>query len=436
MERGALPQAGPSGVKQYWQDARPARPDRFGHVTVIGAGIVGLATAAALSRSGRTVTVLDAAPAVGTQTSFGNGCQLSYGYVAPLAQPGLIPELPHLLLSRHAPLRIVPRASPAQWRWMLQFLAACRAARASAGSLRLLQLGQASRTETERWLADADHGRLGFARAGKLVVLPTAESLRKAQAQMELQAAYGPPQEVVPEAACLRIEPALRRFAGHMAGAIHTPSECVIDSHALCQDLERQLRARGVAFRLGTPVRDFVRHGGRVTHLRTDAGTLPVDGVVLACGPASAAMARRLGFPLPIQPLKGYSITLRVRDTGAGADTAPRVSVTDAARKVVYARIGDRLRVAGMAEIGATGRHVDPARIQELVAHTRAAFGDAVDYQDVEPWAGLRPATPDSVPIIGASPCPNVFLNVGHGALGLTLAFGSAQRLAEHLDAA
>lgn len=432
MERSAVSWAGPPGVKQYWKDARPPRKDQFGHVTIIGAGIIGLTTAAALLNSGRTVTVLDAAQAVGTQTSFGNGCQLSYSYVAPLAQPSLIAELPELLFSRNAPLRIVPRFSMSQWRWMVQFLAACRPSRATAGSLQLLQLGYWSRAETERWLVDADHARLKFARAGKLVVLPTAQSFRKAQAQMALQAAVGPSQEALSEADSLRIEPALRKFAGRMAGAIYTPSECVIDSYALCQDLESQLRGRGVEFLLGTNVQDFVRRGGRVTRLVTDGGDLPVDSVVLACGPASAVMARRLGFSLPIQPLKGYSITLPVRD----AATAPLVSVTDSARKVVYARIGDRLRVAGMAEIGAPGLEVDSARIQELIAHTREAFGDAVDYRDVEPWTGLRPATPTSVPIIGASPCPNVFLNVGHGALGLTLAFGSARRLVEHLDIA
>ncbi|WP_325340508.1 D-amino acid dehydrogenase [Xylophilus sp.] len=424
---GAAPSA-----KRYWTAGPQHPPGRFGHVTVIGAGIVGLTTAAALRRSGRSVTVLDAASDVGRGTSFGNGCQLSYGYVAPLAQPGLLAELPQLLFARSAPLKIVPRASIAQWRWMLQFLLACRASRAHAGSLALLALGALSRQETDLWLADADTEALSFSRHGKLVLLPTDAALHKARAQLALQAPCGPLQTAVSEVECLRIEPALARLRGQIAGAIHTPSECAIDSHALCRDLEHHLKAQGVDIVLGTAVREFRRTGDQVTHLVTDAGVREVDGLVIAAGPASAAMARQLGFPVPVYPLKGYSITVPVREPCG----APHVSVTDAGRKVVYARIGARLRVAGVAEIGGYDARVDARRIRELSDHTRQAFGSAVDLDAVEPWAGLRPATPTSVPIVGPSPRRNVFLNIGHGALGLTLAFGSARRLVDLLDAA
>ncbi len=422
----------PAAQGDYWSHAASTASGRHRHVTVIGAGIIGLATAAALARSGRQVTVLDAAPAVGRGTSYGNGCQLSYGYVAPLAQPGLLAELPHLLLSRGAPLRIVPRMEPAQWRWMLQFLRACSAGQARAGSLELLALGRLSQQETDRWVQGADLRALRFSRNGKLVLLPTAGAFGQAQRQMALQAPHGPAQQALSEAAVLQAEPALARFAGQIAGAIHTPSECTVDSHALCLDLEARLRERGVAFVLGNKVHGFRRANGRVTHLETDTGAREVDGVVLAAGAPGAVLARRLGFSLPVYPLKGYSITVPIRDSAG----VPHASVTDASRKVVYARIGDRLRVAGFAELRGYDECIDAGRIAGLQACTRAAFGSAVDVEAATPWAGLRPATPTSVPIIGASPVANVFLNMGHGALGLTLAFGAARRLVDALDAA
>ena len=414
--------------ESYWSHHPGARRPR--HVTVIGAGIVGLASAAALRRDGHEVTVIDAAPQVGQGTSFGNGCQLSYGYVAPLAQPSLLPELPSLLLAKNAPLKIVPRMEPAQWRWMAQFLLACRGAKARQSSLDLLALGSLSRSETDLWLRGADRAQLKYSAHGKLVLLPTAQALAKARAQLHFQAGHGPLQRAVSEDDVLRMEPALARFKGRIAGAIHTPSECAVDSHALCLDMERELRARGVEFRLATRVTGFERAGRRVTHLIANCQALEVDRLVLATGPATAAVGRMLGLSLPVYQLKGYSITARIVEP----DAVPRVSVTDAARKVVYARIGDHLRVAGVAEIRGYDSSIEPGRIAELVAHTRQAFGAAVDLDSVAEWSGLRPATPSSVPIIGAAPLDNVFLNVGHGALGLTLAFGAAATLADKMN--
>ncbi|MBA4279620.1 MAG: amino acid dehydrogenase [Ralstonia sp.] len=398
----------------------------------MGAGIVGLATAAAQVRTGRSVTVIDANHAVGAGTSFGNGGQLSYGYVAPLAQPSLLPELPSLLVANGAPLRIVPKLDPAQWRWMLSFLQSCRAARAARSSLELLALGRLSQQETDLWLQGVDASALSLSRHGKLVVLPDAASFEKAKAQLQLQAPHGPEQFAIDETQCLRIEPALHAFRGRMAGAIHTPSECAVDSLALCQDLEARLRDCGVSFELGTRVHGVQFGRDRVAALETTAGRREVDGLVVAAGPQSASMARLMKFSVPVYPLKGYSVTLRFDDP----QSVPAVSVTDAAKKVVYARLGQRLRVAGFAEIGGYDMSVDARRIQALLEHARTAFGSSLELEPGSEWVGLRPATPTSVPIVAQSPVRNVYLNVGHGALGLTLAFGTARRLADLMNAA
>ncbi len=412
----------------YWDADRAART---GHVTVIGAGIIGLTSAAALVRSGRTVTVLDAAARVGQGTSLANGCQLSYAYVAPLAQPAVLAELPRLLFARAAPLKIVPRWDPTQWRWLLGFLAACRASQAREGSLALLALASLSRADTDAWLRGTDRAALGFSDHGKLVLMPSAHALAGARRQMAMQAAVGPAQRAVSADECLDLEPALRGLRHRIAGAIYTPSDCAIDSAALCGDLQARLRARGVQFELGTRVTGFQRRGERLVRLETTRGARDVESVVLATGADCAAMTRQLGFRVHVYPLKGYSLTVPIRDPGA----VPRVSVTDAARKVVYARIGQHLRVAGMAEIRGHDHRLESRRVEALKALTRDAFGDAVDVDAALPWTGLRPATPSSVPIIRQSPVRNLFLNVGHGALGLTLAFGAARRLVDVLDA-
>lgn len=425
---------GGSGEGSYWETTGSGAPRKHEHVTVIGAGIVGLATAAALVRSGRAVTVIDELQGPGHGTSWGNGCQLSYGYVAPLANEGLWSELSHLLCSSDSPLKIRLRLDPGQWSWMLSFLQACNARRSRQSTTELLELAKLSRQETERWLAMVEPSVLSYTCYGKVVVLPTEAALAKAMHQMKLQEGLGPVQHALTEEECLRLEPALQRFRGKMAGAIHTPSECAVDSLALCRNLEQQLRARGVEFRYATKVLGFERAAGdshRVAAVVSDQGRLAVDGMVLAAGVGSRAIARMLGFSVPVYPMKGYSITGRILDPEA----VPRASITDAAKKVVYARIGSRLRVAGFAELQGYDRALDTAKIEALVQYTHEAFGSAVEMEPDSAWAGLRPVTPTSVPIIRQSPVSNMFLNIGQGALGLTLAFGSARRLVELIEA-
>ena len=410
----------------YWSVPfdRSSRPRE---VTVVGAGIVGLASAAALTRAGHRVTVLDQAEAPGQGASGGNGCQLSYGYVAPLAQPGLPFEVPGLMLSRYGPLRITPRMDVSQWQWMWEFLRACDAAVAQRSTLELLTLSALSRQETEQWIGQNPPHELCFSRSGKLVLHATQASYDAGRKQVALQAPHGPLQVALPADGFLEHEPALTSFRGSVAGAIYTPDECAIDGLALCRHLEQVLRSRGVVFDYGVTVHGLQRDGNRVSHLVTGSGKRAVDALVLATGTGSAVLARSVGLRVPVYPLKGYSITVPITDPM----TVPSVSVTDAKRKVVYARIGNHLRVAGFVEIGARSGSVDLQRIDQLKTCTQQAFGYGVDVDAAVSWAGLRPATPTSLPIVGRSTVENLFLNVGHGALGLTLAFGTARRLAD-----
>jgi len=423
------------GIVQAWGGGLQWTPPgkvkvRNMQVCVMGAGIVGLASAYALRQAGHDVTVVDRAQP-GTGTSGGNGAQLSYAYVQPLADPSIWRQLPKLLLSSDSPLKLRPRLDPAQWRWGLAFLAACNATASQAGTAALLALAARSREGIDRMLLrerlDCD-----FSATGKLVLCPDAASFDAARRQMALQHALGTRQQAVSPAECVAIEPALAPYAGENAGAIHTPSECAADCAKVCEGLHRVLQAQGVRFVLGTPVQGFVQRGDRLQAVVTPAGDITADRFVLALGPQSAPMARRLGIAIPVYPLKGYSITL---DVSAMPDRAPRVSVTDSRRKTVFARLGDRLRVAGMAELVGEDLRIPDDRIRTLQDSTDAVFPGCTGGGDLAPWAGLRPATPTGLPIVGRhrdGPA-NLLLNVGHGALGFTLAFGTAAQITEQL---
>ena len=397
-------------------------------VCVLGAGIVGLATAYELNRAGHDVTVVDRAQP-GSGASGGNGAQLSYSYVQPLADPGIWAQLPKLLLSPTSPLKIRPQLDVHQWRWGLQFLAACNAATSRSSTVALLKLSAESRQGFDAMLAE-EKLTVDFSSTGKLVLFSTAQSFAAAQKQMLMQRELGSLQEAVSAERCVEIEPALASYAPNITGAVYTPSECAADCQKTCDGLAALLRQRGVRFLLGTPVEQIKVKAGAVVAIKTPEGEIEADRYVMALGAASAPVARQLGVDLPIYPLKGYSITVGVDGPLA---SAPSVSVTDSARKVVFARIGSRLRVAGMAELAGYNTQVVPSQIESLKASTQALFPQCSRFSDLSAWAGLRPATPTGLPLIGkhAKGPSNLVFNVGHGALGFTLAFGSAARVAE-----
>ena len=396
-------------------------------VCVLGAGIVGLATAYELHQRGMQVTVIDQAQP-GAGASGGNGAQLSYSYVQPLANAGLWHQLPELLLSPRSPLKMRPQWDVHQWRWGLEFLRACNRRTSERSTQHLLALAALSRQGFEAML-QAEQLDCNFSNTGKLVLYSTPAGLAAAQQQMELQRAWGSEQEAVSPQRCVEIEPALQHYHRSIAGAIYTPSECAADCLAVCQGLHRILAARGVHFVLGARIEGFVRRAQRIAAVQTSAGAIEAQQFVLALGSASHAVAQTLGFRLPIYPLKGYSITV---DTD-GPGLAPHVSITDSARKVVFARLGERLRVAGMVELVGRNTHIPPERINSLLADTRDLFGDCSRFADLIPWTGMRPATPTGVPLVGRHPhAPdNLLLNTGHGALGFTLAFGTAAQVVE-----
>ncbi|AZF34440.1 D-amino acid dehydrogenase [Pseudomonas sp. R4-35-07] len=390
-------------------------------VCIIGGGVIGLASAFALVRAGHRVTLIEARDSLGSETSYANGGQLSYRYVAPLADAGVPLQAIGWLLRGDSPLKLRPRLDPQQWRWMAAFIGACRSSVNKRNAAHLLRLASLSQNTLQQWREEDRLGDFDWRRNGKLVTFRNANTFEHARSKVTnaLQ------QQVLSASDCTRLEPAL---AGDgFVGGIYTPNEEVADCHAFCQQLAARLEASGrCTFLLGRRVTG-IRHTDAVVHaLQLGDEVMPVEQLVLAAGHRSAELGLP-GLSLPLYPLKGYSLSVPI----GAQHRAPNVSITDYDRKIVYARIGEQLRVAAMVDIVGFDAGLDPKRLALMKRQALETFPNAGDYAHAVEWAGMRPATPTGVPLIGASRYRNLWLNLGHGALGFTLACGSGQLLAE-----
>ena len=397
--------------------------DGMQEVIVIGGGVIGLTSAWWLLEAGYSVTLLER-DAVGMAASYRNGGQLSYRYVAPLADAGVPLKALQWLFQEHGPLRFKPEADLRQWRWLARFLANCNGAANARTTAKLLELGELSRRamgELGALIAPAD---FGWRDAGKLVVYRSRSSFAAAVARPDPDGT----RQVLSSSECVAREPALAALGPLLAGGIFNEGEAVADCYAFCHALAARLAAhprfKGT---LRADVHRIVSADGHVVGgLQTTEGLLKADHYVLAAGIDSRDLAATIGIYLPLYPLKGYSLTAPIR----AGDCAPSVSITDFERKVLYARIGDSLRVAAMVDMVGADTTIDAKRVASLSRQVRATMPLAADYERMTAWAGLRPATPDSAPIIGATGYRNLWLNVGQGPLGFTFACGSAKLLA------
>ena len=396
-------------------------------ICVLGGGVVGVAMAYYLARDGHAVTVIERGPAVGLETSFANGGQLSYSYVVPLADPAVIPKLPAWLIRRDSPLRLVPRIEWQQIRWGLSFLRACTAQASRSGTIELLALGFYSRALIHA-LVQEERLDFDYVRNGKLVLYRKPAEFEGAKRQMEFQATLGAEQQALTAKACVALEPALAHLEEMLCGGIYTPSEDAGDCHKFTRDLAQAAAARGdVQFKYGCQLNGLTARCGRIVAARTSQGDIEADAFVMALGIDSLEALRDVGISAPLYPINGYSLTVPV----APNHKPPRISITDAHNKVVYALLGDRLRAAGMADLTGLKSRPDPERLALLMRQAEATFPDAADYSKAVTWFGRRPATPTSKPILGPSRYTNLWLNIGQGSLGFTLACASAKMVTD-----
>lgn len=392
----------------------------------MGGGVVGVTTAYFLAREGHEVIILEAQESVSRGTSFSNGAQLSYSYVAPLADPSVLPHLPAWLVQKDSALRFVPRLDPQQWLWCLSFLLACRASVSRQTAIELLQLGALSKAAVHA-LIEKEAIAFDYERNGKLVLYRDKHAFAQARRTMEYLGAAGASQKALDPDECVALEPSLKHAYPLLAGGIHTPSEEVGDCFLFTEALARVLQDRyGVVIHCNTPVKSWVRENNQVVAACSSAGDVTADAYIVASGLGSRSLLASLNISLPLYPLTGYSLTMAAQPA-----QSPRVSVTDLHRKVVYAPLGVRIRIAGMVEITGADESQSKERLACLTRHAQEIFPQAGDYTHAETWCGHRPATPNSKPIISATPYRNLWLNTGHGALGFTLACGSAQLIAQ-----
>ena len=396
-------------------------------VIVLGAGVVGTTAAWYLTEAGHEVTVIERQPEAGLETSFANGGQISVCHAEPWANPGVLPHILKWIGHESSPLLWRLRADSAQWAWGLRFIRECTPARTRANIVAVLKLALHSRSclqaLREELKLQYDHLERGI-----LHVYTDRREFEHAIPQAALMCEYGCERIVKTAEECMLIEPTLRHSTLPLVGGTYTAEDESGDACKFTQALAARCAARGVVYRYGTDVAALQLEGGQISAVRLANGeVLHADRYIVALGSYTPLLLRPLGIRLPIYPGKGYSATLSLRDDAI----APSVSITDDGHKLVFSRLGQRLRIAGTAEFNGYNTELNPVRCAAIIKRTRELFPLA--QSDVEPefWAGLRPATPGNVPYIGASRYTNLFVDSGHGTLGWTMACGSGQLLAD-----
>ncbi|MBK9116956.1 MAG: D-amino acid dehydrogenase [Betaproteobacteria bacterium] len=400
-------------------------------VLVLGAGVVGVTAAWYLAQDGHEVTVVDRHDGAALETSFANGGQISASYAEPWANPDAPAKIFKWLGQDDAPLLFRLRLDPRQWRWGLQFLVECLPSRTRRNTIQCLNLALYSRD-----CLKALRGETGIQydqlERGILTFYTDAKEFEQGARAAALMREFGCDRDVKSVAECVAIEPALAACRDRLAGGIFTVSDESGDAQRFTQELARMAAARGVAFRWNVTVESLVREGGAIGSVRCVNAehrkeVLRADAYVMALGSYSPLLLAPLAVPCLIYPAKGYSATIAID----GHRGAPTVSLTDLAWKIVFTRLGNRLRVAGTAELSGYGRDLNLVRCEALVRRTFDLFPDAGDRETPQFWTGLRPATPSNVPLVGRTRYPNLFLDTGHGTLGWTMACGSGRCLAD-----
>ena len=399
-------------------------------VVVLGAGLLGVTSAYFLRQQGHDVTVVDRQATPAAETSFANGGQISVSHAEPWANPSAPLKVLKWLGKEDAPLLFRIRADMRQWLWGLQFLRECTPARTRHNIGQIVRLGTYSRDTLQQLRRE-----IGIAyderTQGILHFYTSAEEFDAAEAPAAQMRALGCDRRVISADEAVAIEPALAHIRPQLAGATYTAEDESGDANRFARELVARCEADGVRFLMSHTVTALREAGGAIDHVEaTDAEgrflRLRADAYVLAMGSLSPLYAAPLGIRLPIYPAKGYSVTLPVKD----ASKAHQVSLTDDEYKLVFSRLGDRLRVAGTAELNGYDRDLNRVRCEAIVRRTEQLFPGAGDTEQAQFWTGLRPATPSNVPVIGRSKLPNLFLNTGHGTLGWTHSCGSGKSIA------
>ena len=395
-------------------------------VLVLGAGVIGVTAAYELAGAGHEVTVVDRQAAPAMETSFANAGEVSPGYSAPWAGPGVPLKAIKWLAMHHRPLVIRPHIDRAFIAWVFAMLRNCTAARYAINKARMVRLAEYSRDCLRALRADTGIAYDERMR-GTLQLFRTQKQFDGSASDIAVLRRSGVAFELLDRAGCIRNEPALAQVSDKFVGGLLLPGDETGDCFKFTQALAKLAAARGVEFRFGTTIRGLVRGGKRLDGVVTDAGTLVADAYLVALGSYSPLLLEPIGLLLPVYPVKGYSITVPIVEPSG----APESTVMDETHKVAVTRLGDRIRAGGTAELAGYTLKLHEARRRTLAHVVGDLFPRGGDIAKAEFWCGLRPMTPDGTPLIGATPVDNLYLATGHGTLGWTMAAGTGRVMAD-----
>ncbi|TWF58405.1 D-amino acid dehydrogenase [Neorhizobium alkalisoli] len=394
-------------------------------VIILGAGVIGVTSAYQLAKAGHEVTVIDRQPGPALETSFANAGEVSFGYCGPWAAPGIPMKAIKWIFMEHAPLILRPKLDRAMLSWLVRMLANCTSERYAINKGRMLRLADYSRIALADLRAETAI-EYDERMKGTLQLFRSQQQLDASAKDVKALAADGIPYEVLDPNGCIAVEPALAHVREKFVGGLLTPKDETGDCFKFTNALAAKAEALGVRFLYGTEIKGIDVEGRKVKGVVTDRGNFSADSVVVALGSYSPLLLRAHGIKLPVYPVKGYSLTIPIVEP----TRAPESTIMDETFKIAITRLGDRIRVGGMAEISGYTNDLG-ARRRSTLEHSVTDLFPGGDVGKATFWSGLRPMTPDGTPIIGPTPISGLFLNTGHGTLGWTMSTGSARVLAD-----
>lgn len=396
-------------------------------VVVMGAGVIGVTTAYYLAKQGAEVVVLDRQTGPGQETSYANAGELSYGMTSPWAAPGIPVKAVKWLFMKRRPLFIWPLISPTMWMWSLQMIRNCNADSYAVNKSRMVRISNYSRDVMPELIDETGIDYEGRAQ-GTLQLFRTQKQLKGSRADQAILAKFDSPFEELDRDGCIAAEPALAHVRDKFVGGLRLTADRTGDCRMFTIALAEKAAELGVQFQYGQAIRGIAVENDRVVGVDTEmAGRITGDKYVCALGSYAPRILKPIGLKLPVYPVKGYSVTLPVVDDAK----APQSTLMDETHKVAITRLGDRIRVAGTAEIAGYSNRLGPHATDTVKHVIGDLFPGGGDISQAEGWTGLRPMTPDGTPILGGTRYDNLFLNTGHGTLGWTMASGSGRAVAD-----
>ncbi|WP_191600564.1 D-amino acid dehydrogenase [Marinomonas algicola] len=396
------------------------------HICILGSGVIGLTSAYYLAKKGANVTVIDRQKGPALETSFANAGQISPGYSAPWAAPGIPLKAAKWLLQKHSPLRLSLSPDTDKIAWIVKMLGQCNESAYNTNKSRMMALAEYSR---DQFIEMRDQLGIQYddRQQGTLQLFRTQKQVDGALKDIKVLETLGVAHEMLSAAECTAIETGLRPVESKLAGGLRLPGDETGDCYVFCEKLKKECDALGVTFQFNENIQSITKSGSRVTGVATNQGEQTFDKVLVCLGSFSTKLLNTIGIKLPVYPVKGYSLTVPITDV----QYAPISTVMDETYKVAVTRLGDRIRAAGTAELNGYNLDLPESRTNTINHVVSDLFGQSCDLDKAEYWTGLRPMTHDGTPIIGMTDLQGLYLNTGHGTLGWTMSCGSGQVIAD-----